>query len=115
MNMGTLKQKGFTYEIEKERTFLGGLFRKKEEIDYPDEFGIVLFTEEARLYGIFEDFTTEIRHYRGKNYISKPYHLGVIESLEEDGIPVKDVRGRQIELPILQKTNPAEVNYESTE
>ena len=67
------------------------------------------------LYGIFEDFTTEVRHYRGKNYISKPYHLGVIESLEEDGIPVKDVRGRQIELPILQKTNPAEVNYESTE
>ena len=93
--------------------FLGKFFRKKEEIDYPDEFGIITFTEEAMLYGIFEDFTTEVRHYTGKNYISKPYHRGVIESLEEDGVPVEDVRGRQIELPIFKKTNPAEVNYET--
>ena len=93
--------------------FLGKLFRKKEEIDYPNEFGIVTFTEEAVLYGIFEDFTTEVRHYRGKNYVSKPFHNGVIESLEEDGIPVHDVRDKQFELPIFQKTNPSEVNYEA--
>lgn len=93
--------------------YLGKLFRKEEKIEYPDEFGIVTFTEEAMLYGIFEDFTTEVRHYRGKNYISKPYHRGVVESLEEDGVPVEDVRDRQIELPIFKKTNPAEVNYET--
>lgn len=93
--------------------FLGRLFKKEEEADYPDEFGIVTFTEEAMLYGIFEDFTTEVRHYRGKNYISKPYHRGVIESLEEDGVPVKDVRDLQIELPIFKKVNPSEVNYET--
>ena len=113
--MSHLEQKRFTYGIIGERKFLGGLFRKKEEIDYPDEFGIVTFTEEAVLYGIFEDFTTEVRHYRGKNYISKPYHLGVVESLEDDGIPIKDVRDMQFELPILQKTNPSEVSYEAAE
>ena len=93
--------------------FLKGFFRKEEEVEFPDEFGLVMFTEEAMLYGIFEDFTTEIRHYRGKNYISKPYHRGVVESLEEDGVPVDDLRGKQIELPIFKKTNPAEVNYEA--
>ena len=93
---------------------LGKLFRKKKEIDNPYEFGIVTFTEEAMLYGTFEDFTTEVRHYRGTNYMSKPYHKGVIESLEEDGIPVYDMRDKQFELPILQKTNPSEVSYEPT-
>ena len=95
--------------------FLGRLFGKKEEIDYPYEFGIITFTEEAMLYGIFEDLTTEIRHYRGTNYISKPYHIGVIESLEEDGVPIFDARKEQFELPIIKKTNPAEVNYEAVE
>ena len=93
--------------------FLKGIFKKEQEVDFPDEFGIVTFTEEAMLYGIFEDFTTEVRHYRGKSYISKPFHRGVIESLEEDGVPVRDVRDMQIELPIFKKTNPAEVNYEA--
>ena len=111
--MTTIIQKGLTYEIVEEKTFLKGLFRKKEEIDYPDEFGIITFTEEAVLYGIFEDFTTEIRHYRGNKYISKPYHKGVIESLEEDGVPVYDARDKQFELPIFQKTNPAEVEHET--
>lgn len=93
--------------------FLKGFLKKEEEIEYPNEFGIVTFTEEAMLYGIFEDFTTEVRHYRGRNYISKPYHTAVIESLEEDGVPVEDVRDRQIQLPIFKKTNLAEVTYES--
>ena len=91
-----------------------GWFRKKEAIDFPYEFGLVTFTEEAVLYGIFEDLTTEIRHYRGKNYISKPYHNGIIESFEEEGIPVYDAREHQFELPIFKKTNPAEVEYEAT-
>ena len=95
--------------------FLKGIFKKKEDVDFPDEFGLVMFTEEAMLYGIFEDFTTEIRHYRGKNYISKPYHRGVVESLEDDGVPVDDLRNKQVELPIFKKTNSSEVNYEALE
>ena len=108
--------KGITYEVVEEKISpFRRIFGKKEEIEPPYEFGLVTFTEEAVLYGIFEDFTTEVRHYRGKSYISKPFHRGVIESLEDEGIPVHDVRDKQLELPILGKTNPAEVNYEAVE
>ena len=92
--------------------FLKKLFGKQEEIDFPYEFGLVTFTEEARLYGIFEDITKEIRHYKGTNYISKPFHEGVVESMEEWGIPVHDITKEEMELPILKKTNPAEVRYD---
>lgn len=91
--------------------WLRNMFKAEEKINFPHEFGLVTFTEDAMINGVFEDYTKEIRHYQGKDYKSIPYNRRIIESMEDDGIPVHDVTKKQIELPIFNKMNPVRVAY----
>ena len=92
--------------------FIKKLFpRKEEDVDFPPEFGLVTFTKEARQYGIFEDMTKEIRHYEGKEYISKPFIKSVLDAMEELGVPVHNLEEGQMKIPIIKKIIPEDVNY----
>lgn len=85
--------------------------KEKPQIETPYEFGLALHTEEGRKYGIFENFTKEIRHYEGKEYMSLPYLKSVIESMEDLGIPTHNIAQEQLELPIMKKIEPNKVEY----
>lgn len=88
------------------------IFRKKKEVKFPNEFCVVTYTDEAIQYGIFEDYTKEIRYYRGGKYTSKPYDKKILEAMEEYEIPTYDTTKGDIELPILKRISPEMVEYQ---
>lgn len=92
--------------------FLKRIFRKKEEqVNPPYEFGLITYTDEARLYGIFDNSTKEIRHYLGKEHIDRVFTKSLMEAMDEFGLPIHSIADEQLEIPIIKKINPEDVKY----
>lgn len=97
-------------------SWLKKLFVPKErEIEFPFEFATVNYTKEAKKYGIFEDLTTEIRHYHGQEYSSYYYNESLLNALDRQGVPISDLRKKEIELPIKRVINPQVIMYTEVE
>ena len=94
--------------------FLKKIFGKRdeEEIEFPREWGLVTHTLESQQYGTFEDYTKEIRHYNGNEFVSRPYTKAFLRAMKELGIPVHDITTQQLRIPTIRKINPEVVEHD---
>ena len=84
-------------------------FKKKEELDYPDDFAIIKFTEVAFENGIKDDSNKIIERYYYDEYgnlKTKTYRYSQerVASLRENfEIPIYDKTDEELEFPIIGK------------
>lgn len=99
--------------------FIKKIFKKEEEMNYPNEFCIVTYNEMALRNGV-EDFANKLiiryRHnYRtGKIEVYRVY--GYSESLlynlrKKLKIPIYDKTEKEIKMPVYEEVNLDEVSY----
>ena len=68
-----------------------GKFKKKEEIFFPHEFGLIRLNGVAKLEGIDDDFNKDVAFYRDGEIIKTyPYTKELVERLRDEGIPVEN-------------------------
>jgi len=85
------------------------LFRKKEQLDYPDDFGFIKFTDVALESGIKDDSNKIIERYyydlmgnlKVKKYRYSPER--VFSLRENQGIPIYDKTEEELTFPIIGK------------
>lgn len=93
--------------------FLSKLFsNKKAHYDYPNEFALIRFTDNAKKHAVFEDMTKEIEYHNGNMVRLFAYSDEKLEILQDDGVPFYDETGEDFKLTISKKINPQVVSYE---
>ena len=91
------------------------IFKKeKKKYEYPYEFFIIKFSENAKKDAIFDDTTKIIEYYRGNEIRTYPYTEEKVEVLnEENDIPFFDeTTTDEFKFRIEKKINPALLQYE---
>lgn len=89
------------------------LFKEKKKYDYPHEFFIIKFSENAKKDAIFDDTTKIIEYYKGSIIRTYPYTEEFVEVFNEiEGVPYFDETTEEFKIQIEKKINPALLTYE---
>ena len=97
--------------------FIKNIFKKKEELDYPNDFAIIKFTGVAFESGVQGDSNKIIKRYfydslgnlRDKTYKYSPER--VYSFREVLGIPTYDKTEKELEFPIVGKIELGVLKY----
>ena len=99
--------------------FIKNMFKKKEELDYPNDFAIIRFTDVAFESGIKGDSNKIIERYyydsmgnlKIKKYRYSQERVSVLR--ETLGIPIYDKTGQELTFPIVGKIEMGVVKFRS--
>lgn len=94
-------------------------FRKKEELNYPDDFAIVRFSRVAFESGIKDDSNKIIERYfydsignlKVKKYKYSPERVFTLRGVL--GVPVYDKTEKELEFPVIGKIEMGVVKFKS--
>lgn len=87
--------------------------KEKPKYEYPYEFFIIKFSENAKKDAIFDDTTKIIEHYRGNVIRTYPYTEEKVEVLhDENDVPFFDETTEEFKVRIDKRINPALIQYE---
>ena len=90
---------------------LKSLFKEKPKYDYPYEYCIINFTENSKKEGYFEDINKVVQHYEGNEVRSYPFTDELVETFQDNGVPVYDMTTEPFKLQIAKKINPQVIQY----
>lgn len=99
--------------------FIKNLFKKEEELDYPDDFAIIKFTEVAFESGIKDDSSKIIERYyydENGNLKVKIYRYSperVVSLRENFGIPIYDKTDEELTFPIVGRIKLGVIKFRS--
>ena len=94
-------------------------FRKKEEVDFPPEFAIIKFTEQAKKKGLYSDEAKEVIWMRRDDLTGEHeefrvmnYSKSILYALRKMHTPFYDMTQQVAKLRILKKIRPEILTYE---
>ena len=94
------------------KKIIGFLFGEKKKYDYPYEFFIIKFNENARKDAVFDDTVKIIEYYKGNITRTFPYSEEFVEVSNDNGVPHFDETTDDFKIQIEKRINPALINYE---
>lgn len=87
------------------------LFKEKKKYDYPYEFFIIKFNDNAKKDVVFDDAAKIIEYYKGNIIRTYPYTEEFVEVFGEN-VPYHDETTDDFKVRIEKKINPALMQYE---
>ena len=80
--------------------------------DYPYEFFLIKFNENARKDVVFDDTTKIIEYYKGNTIRTFQYSEEFVDVFHADGVPYFDETTDDFKIQIEKRINPALLQYE---
>ena len=68
---------------------LGKFLKRKKEIPYPNEFGLIRLSDVARMKGVDDNENKIVEHFKNGELIKTyPHSKSIIKTLKQEGIPM---------------------------
>lgn len=94
------------------KKLIASLFGEKKKYEYPYEFFIIKFNENAKKDVVFDDTMKIVEYYKGNIIRTFPYSEEFVDVFHGEGIPYFDETTDDFKIRIEKRINPALLQYE---